>query len=133
MENYDRFIHSALKVADALPPRPYVFVAFALLGGKIAGVSANIYRTHPISLAHPYILGETSTLHAEAAAILQVKPEHRRKVELVVVRVPRDRSRIVAPARPCEGCQSFIKECGIRKVTYTISPEEWGTIYPRRN
>lgn len=133
MENYDRFITSALKLADELPPRPYVFISFALLGGKIAGASANIYRTHPISLSHPYMLGECSTLHAEAAAILQVRAERRHKLELVVVRVPRDRSRIVAPARPCDGCLSFIKECGIRKVTYTIAPGEWGTIHPRKS
>ena len=133
MQNYERFIATANRMADEIPPRPYLFVAFAIVGSRVLGVSSNIYKTHPISLQHPYMLGAQSTLHAEASAILQVKPEYRSRLELVVVRIPRDRSRGVAPARPCSGCLSLIEESNISKVTYTIAPGEWGTIYPGRS
>lgn len=31
-------------------------------------------------------------------------------------------------ARPCLGCQTRMKTAGVKKVVYTIGPNEWGTI-----
>ena len=33
-----------------------------------------------------------------------------------------------ALARPCSSCQRRMKSAGVRKVVYTISPNEWGVI-----
>ena len=33
-----------------------------------------------------------------------------------------------ALARPCDRCQLRMKTAGVRKVIYTISPGEWGTM-----
>jgi len=33
-----------------------------------------------------------------------------------------------ALARPCSSCQRRMKTAGVKKVIYTIAPNEWGTI-----
>ena len=33
-----------------------------------------------------------------------------------------------AMARPCQSCQRRMKTAGVRKVIYTIQPNEWGVL-----
>lgn len=33
-----------------------------------------------------------------------------------------------AMARPCQGCQNRMRSVGVRRVVYTIGPDEWGVL-----
>ena len=44
---------------------------------------------------------------------------------LYVARVHKDRI-TVAQAKPCKRCQALIRHHGVKKVYYTIGPNEWG-------
>jgi len=80
-----------------------------------------------------------SVNHAVSA---QRIPEHHAEVRalrkcdvgsvLYVARVLKDKTTI-APAKPCENCQSFIKNNGVKKVYFTIGPTAYGTWEPSKD
>lgn len=63
------------------------------------------------------------THHAEARVVKKMTPDS----TIWVARVSRSTGNWTM-ARPCSGCQRRMKTAGVRKVVYTIDPEEWGTI-----
>lgn len=69
----------------------------------------------------PSRITKTHTLHAEAAAILQLLKERRLEdlsgSEIYVTRFTRGGS--VGLARPCDACMSLIRSVGISEVHYT--------------
>lgn len=60
--------------------------------------------------------------HAEARVARKLTP----KSTVWVARIMRDGT--WAMARPCSSCQIKLRSAGVKRVIYTISPNEWGTI-----
>lgn len=65
----------------------------------------------------------TPSAHAEARVVKKLTCDS----IVWVARVGRG-SNSWALARPCEKCQRRMKTAGVRKVVYTIAPNEWGVI-----
>ena len=65
----------------------------------------------------------TPSAHAEARVIKKLTPES----FVWVARISRNTEEW-ALARPCWRCLNQLKTAGVKKVIYTISPNEWGTI-----
>lgn len=63
------------------------------------------------------------TAHAEARTIRKLD----RGAVVYVARIRRDNG-LPAMAKPCSVCESKLRAKGVRKVYYTISENEWGTI-----
>lgn len=61
--------------------------------------------------------------HAEARLTKKLTPDS----VVWVARISR-RDGSWALARPCQGCQMRMRRTGVRKVFYTISPNEWGVM-----
>ena len=63
------------------------------------------------------------THHAEVRVIRKLTPNS----IIWVARVSRVDGKWTT-SRPCSSCQRRMKNAGVKKVVYTISPDEWGTI-----
>jgi deoxycytidylate deaminase len=63
--------------------------------------------------------------HAEARVLR--KCDH--GSTLYVARVLKDK-KTWANAKPCKKCQALIKNMGVKRVYYTVGPNEWGTWIP---
>ena len=63
------------------------------------------------------------THHAEARVVRKLTPNS----IVWVARVLRSTDEWTM-SRPCAGCQIRMKAAGVKKVVYTIGPDEWGTI-----
>lgn len=61
--------------------------------------------------------------HAEARVVRKLTPNS----TVWVTRVSRG-DKNWAMARPCTNCQRKMKIAGVKKVVYTIGPNEWGVI-----
>jgi tRNA(Arg) A34 adenosine deaminase TadA len=69
---------------------------------------------------------QNPNIHAEAKALRKTDVG----ATLYVARVTH--TNILAHAKPCPRCQSRIRNKGISKVIYTISPSEYGVWYPQK-
>jgi deoxycytidylate deaminase len=79
--------------------------------GEVIGQGFNHRADH---LFHSF------SLHAEVAAIKNVKKKDRQKLKdatLIVVRVGNDGN--IKMSKPCENCRRFIESSGIKKVFYS--------------
>lgn len=65
----------------------------------------------------------TPSAHAEARVVKKLTCNS----VVWVARVGRARGDW-ALARPCEKCQNRMKTAGVKKVIYTIAPNEWGVL-----
>ena len=63
------------------------------------------------------------THHAEARVVRKLTPNS----VVWVARVSRSNGGWTM-SRPCENCQRIMRSAGVKKVVYTIAPNEWGTI-----
>lgn len=63
------------------------------------------------------------THHAEARVIRKLTHDS----VIWVARITRSTGEWTL-ARPCQSCENKIKSAGVRRVVYTIAPEEWGVI-----
>lgn len=91
-----------------------------------AKVGCVVSKKKPISVAsnkvktHPKCISETSkSTHAEIRAILNSGIEDLSGAYIYIYRETKDGK--PALARPCNICYSFIAECGIKRIYYTVS------------
>lgn len=63
------------------------------------------------------------THHAEARVVRKLTPDS----VVWVARVLRSTGEWTT-SRPCSSCQGRMRFAGVKKVVYTIGPDEWGTI-----
>lgn len=61
--------------------------------------------------------------HAETRVIRKITPNS----TVWVARVLRSTGEW-SMSRPCSGCQMRMRSAGVKKVVYTIAPNEWGSI-----
>jgi cytidine deaminase len=81
--------------------RHYKHVALVIKGGAIIAAGMNLTR------------------HAEVAALLSLFPSDRSGVKVISVRIRKDGS--FAMAKPCSACEKFMRESGVKKVTWSDS------------
>ena len=98
------------RVADFPKQRSYRHVAIITRGGCILAVGVNAYTTH-----------------AEVVALEQLAYDNRKGVTVISLRIRKDGS--LAMAKPCPSCTRYMRECGVKKVMYSISD---GTIVKER-
>ena len=93
-------------------------VSFLVKNGKIKHIGWNKHRTHPKSLNHPYHDGDVF-LHAELDVCIKSEREDLSDFEIVVIRI--DRNGKMCNSKPCRGCQSVLKQFGIKYVYYSTN------------
>jgi deoxycytidylate deaminase len=67
--------------------------------------------------------------HSGHAEVRALKKAGRHAQVLCVARIQRGNGEW-AMAKPCKRCQAKIRSMGVKKVIYTISPNEFGIWYP---
>jgi cytidine deaminase len=92
---------------------PFYLAAILKRKRKIIKIGANLTKTHP-RFSRVYTSGKKGHfLHAEMNVLRFSKPGD----EITVLRFNADGD--LRMAKPCEHCQRFMKEFGIKKVTYS--------------
>ena len=125
-------INVATEIAKNNPSPKYKFGAvITAKNGRIVSVGENSYsRSHPMQARYGerYTTPEACFIHAEVAAIIRAKGKGH---TLYVSRVLKNGTE--AMARPCPACLGAIKfETKLRKVVYTVGPNEHGVIEVKR-
>lgn len=118
----------------------YKIAAAIIYKNKIIKLSHNEIKSHTFQKQYAknehaiYFHAETSVIH-KARKILG--DEKLKKATLIVARVSQIRSKAqqklmghnIAEAKPCEGCESCIKDFGIKKVIYTTQQGTMETLH----
>lgn len=125
-----------IEIAKCLKPEKqsgqHYVVAGAMLGSRLVGLGFNNYnKEHPRHKFGEYkpTRGDSknykASLHAETDLLRRLKHDPQ-DVSFYVVRI--DNNNQIALARSCQNCLSVLKKCGFRKIIYSISENEFGTI-----
>ncbi len=94
--------------------------------GNVLAAGWNSNKTHPVQAHYnqyrklrPSVALSPAQLHAETAALVQLRNENIPwdKVDVFVYRLRRDRPHGLA--KPCAACQRYMRDLGIRSVWYT--------------
>ena len=105
-------IAHALACNKAYPRQTHRLVAVGIRGEDGVLVSScNGYPSEP-----------SWASHAETKLIRKLTPDS----VVAVVRILRDHS--LAMAKPCNSCEKLLKRAGIKRVHYSITDNEFGTI-----
>ena len=119
-----RALKIAAKVAEQSGYGRFRHGAVLVKGGSVLNVSANSdnhtsfgqrFRTRPGRATH----------HAETSCVLGVNRAATTGATVYVARVNRQGEWRMS--KPCSMCHEVMKFVGIKKVVYTIGPNEWGT------
>jgi cytidine deaminase len=86
--------------------------ATVVKGRKPISRSVNRYKSHP------FVPPRRFSLHAEVAALMNVTDPN--GATLYVARL--DSENRLAPAKPCVFCVSYMRDLGIDRVVYSVSP-----------
>ena len=83
--------------------------------------SNNFYKSHPMQVElnkKRFDAQIRGAIHAEVAALLPlINKVDLSNATIYIYREHKDGT--LAMSRPCKGCMSIIRECGIRKIYYT--------------
>lgn len=112
-------LRTAIKVAIKSKYKQYKHGCVLEAGGRIISTGVNASK-----IKHPKF-NKWST-HAETAAILAAG-DSAKGCNLYVVRVSTTKYTI-GNSKPCAYCQLVIQSAGIKKVFYSITDHEWGTL-----
>lgn len=94
--------------------------------GDVLAAGWNSNKTHPVQAHYnqyrnlrPSAAPSPAQLHAETAALVQLRNEDIPwdKVDVFIYRLRRDRPH--GMARPCAACQRYMRDLGIRSIWYT--------------
>lgn len=93
--------------------------ALVYKSGKVLSIATNKYHNDPRMFEHDALneVKDKIGIHAEVAAVRLLDPQKVRGATIYVARLRR--SGEIGSSRPCENCEEFLLECGIRKVVYT--------------
>tara|TARA_R100000306_G_scaffold30909_1_gene33142 strand:+ start:46 stop:423 length:378 start_codon:yes stop_codon:yes gene_type:complete len=86
---------------------------------SIVSTGTNSYKTHPLMAARtawPF-------LHAEQHAIVRAGVDNCEGLDLYVARVLKNND--LAMSRPCDICDQFIKDVGIKNVYYSTDVKQF--------
>jgi deoxycytidylate deaminase len=121
-------INEAIRLAKKNPVHKYKFCSIITTKrGRIVAEGYNSFsRTHTMQYRYGsrHTSSEACFLHSEVAALLKAKGSGH---TIYVARV--NKQNIPAMARPCGACMAAIEqESTIKRIVYTISENEYGTI-----
>jgi deoxycytidylate deaminase len=91
---------------------------FLIRKNRIIKIGWNKYKTHRINQEHPYHDGNVF-LHAETDTLIKAKQDDLSDFKLLVLRI--SEGNVFRNSRPCFGCQSIIKQFGIKEVWHSDS------------
>lgn len=89
--------------------------AIVVKGGRVLSVGINRDKNHPENVPHPKT---QAAVHAEVAAVKACGDVDLHGATIYVARVNRAGDQMMS--KPCERCQAFLRERGIKKIFYTI-------------
>lgn len=113
---YLGIIERAIEEANSSDYEPYKIGAVIFKGSRILSSGYNEIRGN--GKIHPKHKNFDNTIHAEQAAILNLKDWSRAKgSNILIVRI--NKSGNFSLAYPCPMCQSFLKFLGINKVYFS--------------
>lgn len=129
-------LNRIIELAKCLKPEKqsgqHYVVAGAMLGSRLVALGFNDYnKEHPRHKFGEYkpTRGDSQnykpSVHAEIDLIRRLKHDPQ-DVTFYVVRI--DNNNQVALARPCLNCQKQFDKLGFRRIIYSISNNEFGTI-----
>jgi len=119
-----RALKIAAKVAEQSSYGKFRHGAVLIKGGSVLNVSAN--SDNHTSFGQRFREREgRATHHAETSCVLGLKKSITQGGTIYVARVNRKGDWRLS--KPCKMCHEVMKFVGIKKVVYTIAPNEWGT------
>ena len=119
-----RALRMAAKAAEQSGHDTFRHGAVLVKGGSILNIAANSdnhtsfgqrFRTSPGRATH----------HAETACVLGIDKATTQGSTIYTARV--NKTGEWKMSKPCSMCHEVMKFVGVRKVVYTIGPEEWGS------
>ena len=119
-----RALRMAAKAAEQSGHDKFRHGAVLVKGGSILNIAANSdnhtsfgqrFRSSPGRATH----------HAETACVLGIERGTTQGATIYTARV--NKSGEWKMSKPCSMCHEVMKFVGIRKVVYTIGPNEWGS------
>lgn len=119
-----RALKIAAKVAEQSEYGRYRHGAVLVKGGSVINVSSNS-NNHTSFGQRFRVAPGRATHHAETALVLGVNRATTSGATVYVARV--NKKGQWRMSKPCSMCHEVMKFVGIKKVVYTIGPEEWGT------
>lgn len=126
MKNKQQIFFNAAKEVSKLSNHPRAKLGCVVVEhGRIISSGHNSFtKTHPLQKKLDKIRFDedsTAKVHAEVAALLPLINSRidLNKASIYVYRAYKNGE--LACARPCAGCMSLIKQCGIKKVYYSTS------------
>lgn len=118
-----RHLKTAIKIAEANDLYPkWRLGAVIIKGGALRSVGLNKLHTKA-SVASDEHIQDLST-HAEEDALRRCG--NPKGATIYIARVGRNGK--PAMAKPCEYCEPMLREAGVKKVKYTIGPNEYGVL-----
>jgi len=127
----ESFLTRAVEIASLMPivrgKQRLGAVAIDSRGHIISSATNNYNKTHPLQRYFSELAGfseDKCYLHAELATLLKARTK---QVDILyVARIMKNNH--TGLAKPCNACMEAIKAYEVRKVVYTISDNEFGTI-----
>jgi len=99
-------------------------VCACAIKGRTFWLGYNKQKSHPSAKREYKHKGtESCFLHAEIDAIVKVPRDTRAKIKLFVFRFLKDGT--LSMAKPCDMCQNYLKQQGIKNVIYTNWGGQW--------
>ena len=110
----ESIVNKLKALKDKSDHEQYPMSCVVLYKGRALSGASNCNKTHPqVSRINP-----VKKMHCEIAAVLRIKPVDILKHCLVVIyRESKDGK--MALARPCPTCMIFLKQKGVRKISYS--------------
>lgn len=119
-----RTLKIAAKVAEQSGYGKFRHGAVLIKGGSVMNVSPN--RENHTAFGQRFRTQEgIATQHAETSCVLGLNRSVTSGGTMYVARV--NRKGQWRMSKPCSMCHEVMKFVGIKKVVYTIAPNEWGT------
>lgn len=111
---------------DVVPVANAKIVSAVVYKNRIYGLGHNSYKTHPKAKEFHNQLNK-ECLHAEMMACFYARynlgEENLKKATIYVVRAKKDGS--LGLAKPCQACDSMIRDLGIKKIIYSKDNENF--------
>lgn len=118
---FPRYLQVALALAQQNSAPKWKLAAVGTLGGAVQGVGINTFEQNasPPGTIHWSDLGR----HAETNCLRACG-----KVPKTIYVARATKKGLPALALPCRNCYTALCEAGVKRVVFTVSPTEYGTI-----
>lgn len=119
--NFPRYLQVAIALAEQNQAPKWKLAAVGTLGGSVLGVGINTFEQNdsPPGTINWFDLGR----HAETNCLRACG-----KVPKTIYVARTTKKGLPALALPCRKCYTSLCDAGVKRVVFTVSPNEYGTI-----